>query len=102
MKKNNIAERGLGKIEVVGGAIEEAVGGAIGNDKMEARGAAHKVVGHARDNSARSAEHTKGVVEEAVGTAKAKAGHLLGKRSLEVEGKVEALTGKARQAVNTK
>lgn len=102
MKKNNMAERGLGKVEAVAGAIEEAVGEAIGNDKMAARGAAHQVVGHARDDSARTKEHTKGVIEEAVGTAKAKAGQLLGKRGLEVEGKVEALTGKARQAVNTK
>lgn len=102
MKKNNMAERGKGKVEAAAGAIEKAVGGAIGDDKMAARGEAHKVLGNARDDSARRAEHTKGVIEEAVGTAKAKAGHLLGKRGLEVSGKVETLTGKARQAANNK
>ena len=100
MKKNNMAERGKGKIESAMGAVEKGVGKAIGNEKMEARGTARQTVGQARDEAARVAEHTKGVIEETVGTAKQKAGNLLGKRTLEAKGKGEALTGKARQAIN--
>ena len=100
--KNNLQERGEAKMEALGGAIQQAVGHVIGNEKMEAKGAAHKVIGNARDEAARVVEHTKGVVEEVVGAAKNKAGHLVGDTNLEVDGKVEQLTGKARQAVNTK
>jgi uncharacterized protein YjbJ (UPF0337 family) len=100
MTKNNMVERGKANMEVLGGTIQEGVGHAIGNEKMEAEGAAHKVVGHARDEAAKAAEHTKGVIEQVVGTAKNKAGEILGDNSLKVEGKVEELTGKARQAVN--
>ncbi len=97
---NNLAERGKANVEVVLGAIQEGIGHVIGNEKMEAKGAAHQVVGHARDDAAQAKEHTKGVIEEVVGVAKNKAGHLVGDTSMQVEGKVEELTGKARQVVN--
>lgn len=100
MSKNNIIERSDAKIEVVAGAIQEAVGHVIGNEKMEAKGAAHQVVGAARGEAARKAEHVKGVVEEVTGAAKAKVGDLLDKPKMEAEGKVLELTGKARQATS--
>jgi uncharacterized protein YjbJ (UPF0337 family) len=97
--KSNITKIAQAKVEVAAGSLQEAVGHAIGNEKMEAKGAAHQVTGHAREAAAKNAEHRKGVIEEVVGAAKNEAGHLIGDRGLQVTGKVEVLKGKARQAI---
>jgi uncharacterized protein YjbJ (UPF0337 family) len=100
VNKNNIIERSDAKVEVAAGVVQEAVGKVIGNEKMEAKGAAHQVVGAARGEVARAAEHLKGAVEQVSGAAKAKIGDILDKPKMEAEGKVVAWTGKARQAVS--
>jgi uncharacterized protein YjbJ (UPF0337 family) len=98
--ETNLTKRSKANVEVAVGAIQEGLGRVIGDEDMEARGAAHQVVGHARDEAAKAAERIRGRVEEIAGIAKNEAGQLLGDRTTEVEGKVKELTGKARQLVN--
>lgn len=98
--KGNLKKRGKAKAEVVGGAIQEAVGHVLGNETMEAKGEARQLVGHAREHAAKVAERTQGVVEEVMGSAKDEAGQLIGNTEMEVKGKLEKLKGKARQATN--
>lgn len=97
---SKIVERAKAKLEVAAGAVTETVGRVVGNEKMEAEGAAHQVIGNARNAKAKAAEHTKGVVEEVIGTVKNKVGRVVGDDSLAAEGKIEEIKGKARQTLN--
>ena len=100
MKKNVVAERGKANVERALGAIQEGVGHVIGDEKMEARGAAHQEIGDARDKAAMTAERIDGAVQEITGVAKHEVGHLRGDTAQQVEGKIQELTGQVRQALN--
>lgn len=85
---NNLKKRGQAKVEVAAGAVQEAIGHAIGNEEMEAKGIAHQAAGHTKEKVAKVKERVEGMVEGIAGKAK------------QVEGKVVELAGKAKQALN--
>jgi uncharacterized protein YjbJ (UPF0337 family) len=67
MKKSNVTRRVEGNVESAAGAVEKTVGQAIGNEHMEAEGAARQAEGNVRVGAAKAAERTKGAVEEVKG-----------------------------------
>lgn len=100
MTKNILAERGEAKVEIVVGALQEVVGRVIGNDTMQAKGAAHRVTGHARDDAARLtkpvATRAEGAVEVAAGAVQAAVGTAIGDDTLKAKGDAHKVVGKAK------
>ncbi len=99
MNKSKLAERGEAKIEIVTGAIQEVVGRSIGNDTMEAKGAAHRAAGHARDEVAgapeRKLNRAEAAVEVVAGAAQQAVGRVAGDTTLEAKGKARKVVGTA-------
>ena len=73
------------------GSAKEAVGGALGNERMRAEGAADKATGKA-------ARETAGTANAAAGTLKQGVGKALGSERLHAEGASQKLKGKAQRA----
>lgn len=96
----NATNRAKGKAQEIGGAIQKNIGKAIGNEKMERKGATRELKGEARQEVAKAAERVKGTVEKAVGGVKSAIGDALGNENLEAEGDREVAKGKARKALN--
>lgn len=86
--KGNLKKRGEAKVEVAAGAVQEAIGHAVGNEEMEAKGIAHQAAGHTKEKVAKAKERVEGIVDEIAGKAK------------QVEGKALEIAGKARRAIN--
>ena len=97
---SNAANRGEGKAEEIGGAIKKNVGKLIGNEQMQAEGAATELKGEARQEAAKGAERVKGAVEEVKGAVKNRVGALIGNEQMQAEGKAKELQGEARQKAN--
>ncbi len=105
--KRNLSERAEAKLRVAAGTLQAAVGRAMGDGKLEAKGAARQEVGRARTDAAVADEalqntvaHVQGVVEETKGAAKAKAGKILKDKNMQLNGKVEEMKGRVRQSLN--
>lgn len=97
---NNVRERSEGKAEELGGKIKQGLGKLLGNEQMEAEGAAKAVKGEARQEVAKGAERVKGKVEEVVGAVKNRVGHVIDNEQMEAEGKVKEIQGEVRQKSN--
>lgn len=97
---DNNTNRVKGKLEEIGGTIQKNVGHALGNDKMELKGAVHEIKGEAKQVAAKASERVKGTVETVVGAVKASVGEAVGNDRLHAKGKIEELTGKARKELN--
>jgi uncharacterized protein YjbJ (UPF0337 family) len=96
----NAGERIKGKLEQVGGTIQSAIGDAIGNPKMEAKGAAHEAHGKATQEAAKVAERVKGTVEHVVGSVQSEVGAAVGNDRLHAKGEVKKATGDLRKDLN--
>lgn len=97
---DNLTNRAKGKLEEIGGSIQKNVGHALGNDKMELKGAVTELKGEARQEAAKASERVKGAVESVVGAVKASVGDAVGNDRLHAKGKIEELKGKARKGLN--
>ncbi len=97
---DNNTNRAKGKLEEIGGTIQKNVGHALGNEKMEIKGAAHEIKGEARQEAAKAGERIKGAVETVVGQVKAGVGKAVGNDRLHAKGKIEEMKGKARKDLN--
>lgn len=97
----NVANRGEGVAEQVGGKIKAGVGKLIGNEQMEAEGRAKELKGEAREEAAKAGERSKGAVEEVVGAVKNRVGAVIDNEQMQVEGKAKELKGEARQKANS-
>jgi uncharacterized protein YjbJ (UPF0337 family) len=93
-------ERAKGKLQEIGGSIKETVGGALGNEQMQAEGTASRLEGEGRQEAAKTVGAAKGAAQELGGNIKQGAGDLLGNEQMQVEGKVDELKGEARQRAN--
>ena len=78
-----------GSAEEFKGSLKEGVGKLIGNEKLQAKGAAEKTKG-------RTKRRAGGLAKEVKGTAKEAAGKLTGNIDLEYEGKAQGKAGRAR------
>lgn len=96
----NIANRGEGVAEQVGGAIKKGIGQVIGNEQMEAEGEAKRLKGKAREEEAKAEERVKGKVEEVTGAIKNRVGAVIDNEQMQAEGKARELKGEARQEAN--
>jgi uncharacterized protein YjbJ (UPF0337 family) len=96
----NVADRGEGVAEQVGGKIKQGVGKLIGNEQMEAEGKAKELKGEAREETAKAGERSKGAVEEVVGAVKNRVGAVIDNEQMQAEGKAKELKGEARQKAN--
>jgi uncharacterized protein YjbJ (UPF0337 family) len=105
MKTN---ERFKAKVEKVSGAIQKAVGKAIGNENLQARGEAKEHVGVARQQVAKASERfegkaserLKGAGDELKGAVKSFAGKVLGNAKMQAAGAVKKREGAARRELN--
>ena len=97
---NNVRERSEGKAEELGGKIKQGLGNLIGNEQMEAEGAAKAAKGEARQEAAKAGERIKGKAEEVVGAVKNRVGHVIDNEQMEAEGKLKEIKGDARQEAN--
>lgn len=93
-------DRIKGKLEQIGGTIQSAVGDAIGNPKMEAKGDAHELHGKAVQEAAKVAERVKGTVEQVVGAVQSEVGAAVGNDRLHAKGEVKKATGDLRKDLN--
>lgn len=96
----NTSERIKGKAEEIGGKIKGAVGGLIGNERIQAEGKAKELKGDAKQQVAKAGERMKGSVEKLAGKAKQAVGGLIDNEQMALEGKAKELKGAARQAGN--
>jgi uncharacterized protein YjbJ (UPF0337 family) len=96
----NIANRGEGQAEQIGGKIKKGIGKVIGNEQMEAEGRAKELKGEAREETAKAGERTKGTVEEVTGAIKNRVGAVIDNEQMQAEGKAKELKGEARQKAN--
>jgi uncharacterized protein YjbJ (UPF0337 family) len=101
-------ERMKARVEKVSGAIQKAVGRAIGNENLQARGEAKEHVGVAREQAAKASEAFKGKVSERLkgasgelkGAVKSFTGKVLGNAQMQAAGAVKQREGAARRALN--
>lgn len=98
--KSNTTKRVEGKAEEIGGVIQKTAGQVLGNERMEAEGAAHQLTGKGRQEAAKAGERIKGGAERVVGKVKDVVGSAIGDAQMEAEGKAKGLKGKARQTAN--
>ena len=73
------------------GSAKEAIGGALGNERMKSEGKADRATGKA-------ARETAGAENTAAGTLKQGAGKALGNERLHAEGAAQKLKGRAQRA----
>jgi uncharacterized protein YjbJ (UPF0337 family) len=99
--KNTIIDRVKGKLEEVGGTVQKAVGGAIGNDKMAARGANHELVGEAKQVVAKAAGRIEGAAREVAGSVQSAVGEATDNPTMAFKGKVKKAGGKLERQMNT-
>ena len=100
MNVSNATNRGEGAAEELGGKIKKGIGKLIGNEQMEAEGAAKELKGEAKQEAAKAGERSKGKVEEVVGAVKNRVGQVIDNEQMAAEGKVKELQGEARQKAN--
>lgn len=96
----NAGTRAKGKLEELSGKAKAKLGKAIGNEQMQAEGAARQLRGKATQEVVKAGERAKGKVEEVAGLAKGKLGKLIKNEQMQAEGKLRELKGSARQRVN--
>jgi uncharacterized protein YjbJ (UPF0337 family) len=96
----NAGDRIKGKLEQIGGTVQSAVGDAIGNPTMEAKGKAHELHGKATQEAAKAAERVKGTVEQVVGAVQSAVGGAVGNDHLHAKGEVKKSTGDLRKDLN--
>jgi uncharacterized protein YjbJ (UPF0337 family) len=96
----NASNRAKGKLDELAGKAKSRLGKAIGNEQMQAEGAARQLKGKATQEVVKVGERAKGKVEEVAGLAKGKLGKLIKNEQLQVEGKLKELKGSARQRAN--
>lgn len=89
-----------GKLEQIGGKIKGAVGGILGNERMQAEGDAQRLRGEERESDAKAGERAKGAVEEVGGKIKNRIGALVGDKKTQAEGRAKELKGEERQEEN--
>jgi uncharacterized protein YjbJ (UPF0337 family) len=94
------SKRGEGKAAEVGGAIKKNVGKVIGNEQMEAEGAAKEMKGEAQQESAKAGARTQGAFEKATGAIKNRVGQVIDNEQMAAEGKARELKGEAREKAN--
>lgn len=97
---SNITDRTKGKLEEMGGTVQKTIGKVLGNEEMQVKGAAHEVMGEAKQQAAKAGERVKGAVESIVGSVKATVGEAIGNDRLHAKGKIQELTGEARKDLN--
>jgi uncharacterized protein YjbJ (UPF0337 family) len=79
-----------GRSDEIKGGLKEGAGKLIGDDALEAEGAAQKASGKAQ-------RKTSGAFHEAKGSVKAGVGDMIDSPSIEAEGEAEKLRGKAER-----
>lgn len=89
-----------GAFEGIGGKIKEAVGGAVGNERMRAEGEAQRLRGEERREEGKAELRAEGTKDELVGKVKNRVGALLGDRKNQAEGRAKELSGEELQAEN--
>lgn len=97
---SNASKRSEGAAEKLGGKIKGGVGKLIGNEQMEAEGAAREAQGRSKEEAAKAAERGKGKVEQVTGAIKNRVGAVIDNEQMQAEGKVRELKGQARQRAN--
>ncbi len=79
------------RLDEAKGNIKSGIGGATGNEKMEAEGKGEA-------GMAKAGREAKGAAREAAGNVKEGFGKLVGDKSTEVGGKTDRAKGKAERA----
>ena len=97
---SNASDRGEGEAQKLGGKIKKGIGKVLGNEQMEAEGAAKELEGESRVEFAKVKERVKGSVEEVAGAIKNRVGHVIDNAQMAAEGKAKELKGEARQKAN--
>ena len=97
---SNESNKSEGVAQQIGGKIKKVVGQVIGDESMEAAGAAKQAEGIAREEAAKANERGKGKIEEVIGAVKNRVGHVIDNERLAAEGKATELKGEDRQASN--
>jgi len=82
------------------GTIKENVGHTLGNERMEAAGAAQRASGNAEVEAVKAGQQAQGLAERASGRVKDAYGGLTGDSSLQAKGKLENTQGNLRQDLN--
>jgi uncharacterized protein YjbJ (UPF0337 family) len=98
---SNTSKRIKGAARQVGGKVKAAVGGAIGNERMQAEGKASELGGKAQKEAAKAAERVKGAAEQVTGAVKRGVGKVIDNEQMEVEGRAKELKGSARRKANS-
>jgi uncharacterized protein YjbJ (UPF0337 family) len=96
----NASDRAKGKLDELAGKAKSRLGKAIGNEQMQAEGAARQLRGKATQEVVKAGERAKGKIEEVAGRAKGKLGKLIKNEQMQAEGKIKELQGSARRRVN--
>lgn len=99
--KKATTSRVEGKVQEIAGAVKARVGGAIGDERMQASGEANRAQGQARQEAAKASERVHGTVQQVAGAVKEGVGDLIGDNTMELEGKAKKLEGKARKKANS-
>jgi uncharacterized protein YjbJ (UPF0337 family) len=90
--------KGVG--QEVKGKIKEETGDALDDRGLEARGAAKKIEGQARQDMARPMEKARGAAHEAKGAVKEDVGRETADPRLESEGRDEKISGNVKKNSN--
>ncbi|ORX95518.1 putative cruciform DNA binding protein [Basidiobolus meristosporus CBS 931.73] len=83
------------------GAVQENVGSAIGNQKIQAEGAATRAEGNAEYLRAQAQGYAQGAGEKLEGHFQENVGSALGNLQTEVEGAANKAKGEARMQANS-
>lgn len=79
------------RVDEMKGSVKEGVGKLVGNERMEAEGAAERT-------AAKAERETKGAANQVAGNAKMAAGKLVGNDRLHAEGQAQDAKGAVQRA----
>jgi uncharacterized protein YjbJ (UPF0337 family) len=97
---SNQSEKSEGTAQKIGGKLKKGVGRLLGNRRLEAKGRAKEIEGHARVSSAKSSERARGKAERLAGAVKNRVGRVIGNERMIATGKAKELKGEAREKAN--
>ncbi|OZJ02192.1 hypothetical protein BZG36_04758 [Bifiguratus adelaidae] len=92
--------RTSGQTDSTFGNVKQNVGSALGNESMQAKGAAQQTHGDAEYKGAQNKQYGEGFVDKVTGGIKDAVGSLTGNHSMQAEGKGDKAQGDTKKAAS--
>lgn len=81
------------------GNVKDTLGGAVGNESLQAKGKAQNATGETQEHKSNMKNYAEGTYDQAAGAIKGAANSLTGNKSAEAQNKAQQKKGEAQKNV---